>query len=158
MSHKSYSYYCKDLNIKKYRMLLDKSVALRDFRNEISTKVCSSIESFNRYANLTEFDWINDFRKTILGCNSQDISHAISTTFTSYENKITAYKKQLSIKIQDNIEFDYYKKNTNIHKKGDINSIHLTMKYTNFTKAISINILSVSLSNIAKSKSFVLIK
>ena len=53
------------------------------------------------------------------------------------ENKIKAYKKQLSIKLQDNIEFDYYKKNTNIHKKGDINSIHINMKHTKFTKAIS---------------------
>ena len=137
MAHKSYSYYCKDLNTKKYKMLLDKAVALRNFRNDISTKVCSSIESFNKYANLSEFDWINDFRKHIPSCNSQDISHAISTTFTSYDNKIKIYKKQLSIKLQDNIEFSYYKKNTNIHKKGDINSIHLNMKYTKFTKAIS---------------------
>jgi len=137
MAHKSYSYYCKDLNTKKYKMLLDKAVALRNFRNEISTTVCSSIESFNRYANLSEYAWANYFRKTIHGCNSEDIKHAILTTHTSYDNKINAYKKQISIKIQDTPEFSYYKKNTKSHKKGDINSIHLTMKYTNFTKAIS---------------------
>ena len=46
MSHKSYSYYCKDLNTKKYRMLLDKAFALRNFRNEISIPVIESEECF----------------------------------------------------------------------------------------------------------------
>jgi hypothetical protein len=38
---KSYSFYCDDLNICKYDLLLAKAEELLNFRNYISTEVCT---------------------------------------------------------------------------------------------------------------------
>ncbi len=112
---KSYPFYSDNLNIGKYDLLYKKAVQLRDFKNSISTEVCSNPINF---FNISKFDWINYFRTKLDYSNNQDISNAISDTFVGYENKITAFKRNSVSKIQKELKYSYYKVNTKNNKNS----------------------------------------
>ena len=126
-----------ELNSLKYELLHKKAVALLDFRNRISKRVCTDIDSFMKYALMDKNAWITHFRETIDVCSSQDIQHSIRDVHTDYKNKIEAFNKNLIVKIQDKIKYSYYKKNTKTHKMGEVLDAEVSMKSTPFTKCVS---------------------
>jgi putative transposase len=131
---KSYSFYCDNLNIGKYDLLYQKGIQLREFKNSISSEVCSNPIYF---FNLSKFDWINYFRTKLDYCNNQDISNAISDTFVAYENKITAFKRNSVAKIQKELKCNYYKVNTKNNKKGDLKDKQIIFRESRLTKVAS---------------------
>jgi putative transposase len=131
---KSYSFYCKDLNNIKYELLLHKAQELLQFKNEISQQVCSN---FSYFADLSKFDWITHFRKQLPNCNNQDISNAISDVYTCYDNKITKLNENLTIKIQKEIKYTYYKINGKTYKIGDIRDAEIIFGSNQFTKCLT---------------------
>lgn len=131
---KSYSFYCDNLNIGKYELLYKKAVELRDFKNQISQVVCSD---FSNFANMSKFDWINYFRTKLPNSNNQDISHAITDVFVAYENKIDQFKQNTTLKVQSEIQVDYYKRNGKNFNKGDVKTFEVKMKSTKLTKLVT---------------------
>ena len=158
---KTYSFYSKDLNTEKYYLLYDKALKLRDFKNELSVKVC---QNFLNYLDKTKYDFIKLFRTTIKGCNNQDISHAISDVFVAYDNKREAFERALDIKIQDGYSKTYYKKTHKKHNLGDVKTFKIKKKSTNITKVTAyltryyndyfINYLRTNISKDPKIKQF----
>jgi putative transposase len=134
ITRKSYSFYCKELNKEKYNLLYSKAVELKDFRNKISNEVCTNI---TRFIEMSKFDWINHFRTKLEHCNNQDISNSIEEVYTSYDNKFNNFKQSIQFKVQDKLEYTYYKRNTKSNKNGDVKSFDVKLKSTKLTKIMS---------------------
>lgn len=132
--NKSYSFYCKDLNINKYNLLMDKAIALREFKNKLSLEICENPNQFIGFNNV--FSFITAKRCRLEGCNNQDISNAIEDVYVSYQNKKDKFFSNLEVKIQDKIKYTYYKNNGKTYKKGDIREITKEFKSTNLTKVV----------------------
>jgi len=128
---KSYSFYCDDLNICKYDLLLAKAEELLNFRNYISTEVCTD---FFKFANMSKFDWINNFRTRLPNCNNQDISNCIQDVYVAYENKLAKYKQLARNKTGGKLVVTRYKRNTRTNCKGDVKSREIKFQTTKFTK------------------------
>jgi len=131
---KTYSFYSDYINIGKYDILLKKANALLKYKNEISEEICLNP---NKYMNLSKFEWINELRKQISYCNNQDIAHAISDVYVSFDNKRVSLNKSSSAKIQNSLNIVLYKKNHSIHKKGDLRSFNIKLKSTDLSKTIT---------------------
>lgn len=130
----TYSFYCDNLNIRKYDLLLSKAVDICDFRNEISVQVCSNPTYFFQ---MNKFDWMSHFKIKIDSCNNQDISHAIGDVYVAYENKRNKFSRSIVAKIQDEVKITRYKKNGKNFKKDDIKEVNVVMKSTPMTTAVS---------------------
>lgn len=131
---KSYSFYCKDLNDKKYQLLLNKAKEILDFKNKISQDVCSNFLFFN---DLGKFDWITNFRIRLPSCNNQDISNAITDVYTAYENKRVKLNELITFQYQKEVKYTYYKNNGKTYKKGDVRLVEFVMGSNAVTKCLT---------------------
>lgn len=132
--HKSYSFYSDNLNDIKFNLLYLKANDLLLFKNQISNTVFNNPLEF---INKSKFDWINHFRCTISSCNNQDISNAIEDVYVAYNNKISNFISNTSVKIQDKLKIVYYKKSGNHYNKGDVKSFNIEFKSTNLSKVVT---------------------
>ena len=131
---RTYNFHFDGINDKKYQILLKKAENLRDFRNEISQKICKNPLL---YMNLKKYEWVNIFRKDIEFCNNQDVSHTIVEVYKSYDNKRTQVKNSTTVKIQDRIKITVYKRNGKNFKKGQTKSFNVELKSTKLTSVVS---------------------
>ena len=125
MGHKSYSFYCDDLNDGKLLLLRKKAEDLLAFKNQISQDICKNPVTF---LTLSKFDCVTKYRTRIDSCNGQDISNAIEHVFTSYDNKRQAFIRNLNVKIQKEFKIERYKVNTKNHKIGETKSFETVLK------------------------------
>ena len=136
----SYSFYSKDLNTKKFNLFVKKAEAIRDYKNALSSEVCSKLLY---YAEMSKFDLINLFgnKQSPLKLSSvmrtNETQRAVSDVFDAYENKITQVKQKMIFVIQKSIEVEYYKRNTKNNKKGDVRSFEIKTKSTPLSKSLS---------------------
>jgi transposase len=134
MTHKSYSFYCDDLNDGKLLLLRKKAEDLLVFKNEISLDICKNPVGF---LTLDKFDCVTKYRTRIDSCNNQDISNAIEHVFTSYDNKRQDFIRNLNVKIQKEFKIERYKVNTKNHKIGETKSFETILKSTELTTVVS---------------------
>lgn len=128
---KSYSFSLKNSNERKLQMLLDKAIAIRDFKNKLSSDFAKNALT---YMELSKFELIKctpNPNKTLSG---QDVQHAVSDVYVAYENKIDKFNSLINIKLQDCIEHTYYKKSYKNNPKGSISSSSIKFKHTALSK------------------------
>jgi putative transposase len=128
-------YSTADLNSIKYQHLHDKAVKIRDFKNDLSQRICQNPMSIQ---DLSKFDFLKLFDIQIEGLVGKEIQPALKEVYTCYQNKFTQLNQKISFKIQSKpLKIEYYKKNTKKHKKGDIKNNSISLKSTPLTKVIS---------------------
>ena len=132
--HKSYSFYCDDLNNNKLALLRKKAEDLLVFKNQISKDICNDPVTF---LTLSKFDCVTQYRTRIESCNSADIGQAIQQVFTSYDNKRQTFIRNLTVKIQKEFKIERYKVNTKNHKIGEFKSCETILKSTELTTVVS---------------------
>lgn len=130
----SIDFHSKDLNKKKYNLLRNKALIIRDFKNKLSTDISSDIFY---YLTKSKFDLIKQFNVKIKELSGQDIQHAISDVFITYSNKLNQIQNKMIFKCQKTIKKLYYKKNTKNNKKGDIKDFEIEFKSTNLCKCLN---------------------
>jgi IS605 OrfB family transposase len=133
-SQKSYSFYSTDLNLDKYRLLVEKAEKIRAFRNELSLQVC---DDFVEAIELSKFSFLKSYNQQIEGLTGQDIQHAVTDVFKNYDNKRKAYIRSILFRIQKGKKVVRYKVNTKKNKKGDLRSSELIWKFTKLSKIIT---------------------
>jgi len=131
---KTKNFYSDDLNQIKLDLLKQKAAQLRDFKNQISKTVCSNICT---YIHLSKFEWINLFRTRLSFCNNQDISHAISDVYVTYQNKFDTFNDKIKFQVQKSLNITYYKRNGKNYKKGDVKNFEVELKQTTQTKYLT---------------------
>ena len=133
---KSYSFYLHDSNDGKLEKLTAKARAVRDFKNEVSLVINSDLVKFSK---MSQFDCIKLFSKgrTTPSLSGQDLQHASSEVFTAYENRLKAFEKKMSFRLQKDVKRTFYKKNGKTYRVGDLKSFELTFCSTKMSKVLS---------------------
>lgn len=109
------------LTREKYNELHTYAVYLRDYKNKLSELVSSNLLFFLDMKKLEFLKYIrNNFEIKI---NSNFDSHAIIDVFNAYENKFEALVNKLSFEKVDFQGFDFYKRKTKNHNKGDFKKV-----------------------------------
>jgi hypothetical protein len=135
-----YSFYSKNLNIKKFDSFIKKAEAIRDYKNRLSLEICSELF---RYIEMSKFDLQKIFgiQQSVLKPSSlirgNELQRIVADVFDAYQNKIVCVKRKTMFVIQEGIEVEYYKKNTKKNKKGDVRSFGIKTKSTPLTKSLT---------------------
>ena len=108
------------LTREKYNELYDYAVYLRDYKNSLSETVSSNLLFF---LEMNKFEFVTYMRANAEKVNSNFDKHSIEDVYVAFQNKFNALKDKL---VFDKVEFkgfEYYKKNTKKHKKGDLKKV-----------------------------------
>lgn len=137
---KSYSFYSKDINAKKFDLFVQKAKAVRDYKNALSLEFSSKLL---HYAELSKFELIKLFgiNDNVLYSSklirNNELQKAVSDVFDAYQNKISQVKQKMTFVVQKSVEVEYYKRNTKKNKKGDVKSYEIKTKSTPLTKTLT---------------------
>jgi len=88
-------FYSDELNQSKFDVIYEKSVLIRDFKNQISSEIHSKITKF---IDFSKFDAIKHFNTKIEGLNGQDIQNAVTDVWTMYSNDFDKIREKLTFK------------------------------------------------------------
>lgn len=119
----------------KYRELYDYAVYLRDYKNKLSEYVSQNLMFFLDMRKLEFLKYIrNNFE---LKVNSNFDSHAIIDVFSAYENKFNSINNRLTFEKHSFQGFEFYKRDTKNHKKGDLKKVSFTKSKTPLTVCLT---------------------
>lgn len=118
----------KDLTRQKYDELYDFAVLIRNHKNIVSKYVNDNLLHFLDY---TKFQFIKEMRmhfKNVIpsSFDAQLYAHV----FTCYQNKFEAIKHKLTFDTTTFKGFEFYKRDTKNHKKGDLKKVLIDKKKT----------------------------
>ena len=118
----------KDLTRQKYDELYDFAVLIRNHKNIVSQYVNDNLLHF---LDCTKFQFLKEmivhFKNAI---PSSFYEQLYKQVFTCYQNKFDAIKRKLTFDVTTFNGFEFYKRNTNDHKKGDLKKVLIDKKKT----------------------------
>ena len=118
----------KDLTRQKYDELYDFAILIRNHKNTVSQYVNDNLLYFLDY---TKFQFIKDMRMRFKNVISSSFDAELYTqVYTCYQNKFEAIKRKLTFDVYTFNGFDFYKRDTNKHKKGDLKKVIIDKKQT----------------------------
>ena len=88
-------FFSSELNQKKFDVIENKAMKIKDFKNEVSKEIHFNLINF---LDKTKYDVIKKFNCKINDLNGQNIQNAISDVWVSYSNMFDSIKKELSFK------------------------------------------------------------
>ena len=123
---------CSEVNKSKLSLLFEKSTEIRKYRRQLSTLVN---DDFLNFIEMTKFDFIKKYNplnpKTI---SSQEAQKAIEDVFIAYDNKKEQFINNIKFKVQKELKFELYKRNTSHHKVGMTKKCSIIFQETKLTK------------------------
>ena len=108
------------LTREKYNELRDYAVYLRDYKNKLSELVSSNLLFF---LDMKKFEFVTYMRSYVDKVNSNFDKHCIEDVFTTYQNKFEAITHKLTFEKVVFQGFDFYKRKTKNHNKGDFKKV-----------------------------------
>ena len=119
----------------KYDELHVVAVKLRDFKNEISKLVNDNLLY---YLDFSKLDFIKEMRKAFPDRISSCFDAQLYTQiFTNYQNKFDAILRKIQFQKIVFKGFEFYKRNSKKHKKGDLKNIIIDRTQTDLTICLS---------------------
>ena len=111
------------LTKQKYNELHDFAVYLRNFKNQLSLEINNNLL---RYLDISPMNFVTQMRKKYKGFISSSFDKQLyEQVFTCYQNKFKALQKKLTFEKITFVGFEYYKRNTKKHNKGDFKKVIL---------------------------------
>lgn len=129
------TFHSKDLTRLKYDELYDFAVLIRTHKNVVSQHVNNNILHFLEYNNfqfITEM--IGHFKNAI---PSSFDAQLYTQVFTCYQNKFNAIQRQLVFETKTFNGFEYYKRDTRNHEKGDLKKVINDKKQTPLSNCLT---------------------
>ena len=118
----------KSLTRQKYDELYDFAVLIRNHKNIVSQYVNDNLLHFLDY---TKFQFLKEMRARFKNAISSSFYWELySQIFTCYQNKFDAIKHKLTFDVCTFNGFDFYKRDTKNHKKGDLKKVLIDKKKT----------------------------
>ena len=118
----------KDLTRQKYDELYDFAALIRNHKNIVSQYVNNNLLHF---LDCTKFQFLKEmiahFKNAI---PSSFYEQLYKQVFTCYQNKFDAIKRKLTFDVTAFNGFEFYKRNTNDHKKDDLKKVLIDKKKT----------------------------
>lgn len=122
------TFHSKDLTRLKYDELYDFAMLIRNHKNVVSQYVNNNLLHFleyNKFQFITEM--IGHFKNAI---PSSFNAQLYTQVFTCYQNKLNAIQRQLVFETKTFNGFEYYKRDTRNHEKGDLKKVINDKKQT----------------------------
>jgi len=121
-----------DTNHCKLNSIIDKAKNILEYKQMLSPLICND---FLNFLDLSKIDFIKKYNpinpKNISG---QDAQKALEDVFVAYENKKETAIDKIKFQVQKNLNFGYYKKNTENYPKGSVKHCSVILQSTKLTK------------------------
>ena len=112
----------------KYNELYDFAVLIRNHKNLVSEHVNNNLLHYLEYSKFTFLKEMRDLYKSVIPSSFD--AQLYTEVFTCYQNKFEAIQRNLQFTVIKFKGFDFYKRNTKKHKKGDFNKVVNEKKQT----------------------------
>lgn len=111
------------LTKQKYNELHDFAVYLRDFKNQLSLEINNNLL---KYLDISSFSFITQMREKYKGLIPSSFDKQLYVqVLTCYQNKFKAIQRKLTFERIEFNGFEFYKRNTKKHNKGDFKKVIL---------------------------------
>ena len=121
-------FHSKDLTRQKYDELYNFAVLIRNHKNTVSQYVNDNLLHFLDY---TKFQFTKEMRMHFKNAIPSSFDAQLyKQVFTCYQNKFEAIKHKLTFDVTMFNGFEFYKRDTKEHKKGDLKKVLLDKKKT----------------------------
>ena len=125
----------KDLTRQKYDELYNFAVLIRSHKNTVSQYVNGNLLHFLEY---NKFQFLKAMRAYFKGVIPSSFDAQLYTQiFDCYQNKFDAIQRKLVFDVVTFKGFDFYKRNTKKHNKGDLKKVILEKKQTPLSNCLT---------------------
>ena len=125
----------KDMTRLKYNELYDFAVLIRDHKNRVSEYVNNNLLHYLEY---NKFSFSKEMRELYKGVIPSSFDAQLYTqVFTCYQNKFDAIQRKLVFDVVTFKGFDFYKRDTKKHKKGDLKKVIINKKQTPLSNCLT---------------------
>lgn len=125
----------KDLTRQKYDELYNFAVLIRSHKNTVSQYVNGDLLHFLEY---NKFQFLKAMRAYFKGVIPSSFDAQLYTQiFDCYQNKFDAIQRKLVFDVVTFKGFDFYKRNTKKHKKGDLKKVIINKKQTPLSNCLT---------------------
>ena len=119
----------------KYDELYDFAVLIRNHKNTVSQYVNDNLMHFLEY---NKFQFLKEMRERYKDVIPSSFDAQLYTqVFTCYQNKFDAIQRKLTFKTRTFKGFDFYKRKTKKHNKGDLKKVLFETKKTRLTVTLT---------------------
>jgi len=128
-------FHSKDLTRQKYDELYDFAVLIRNHKNAVSQHVNSHLLHYLEY---NKFQFIKVMRERFKDVITSSFDAQLYTqVFTCYQNKFDAIQRKLAFEVRVFKGFEFYKRDTKKHKKGDLKKVILDKRQTPLSNCLT---------------------
>ena len=125
----------KDLTRQKYDELYDFAVLIQSHKNTVSQYVNDNLLHFLEY---NKFQFLKEIRERFKGVIPSSFDAQLYTQiFDCYQNKFDAIQRKLVFDVVTFKGFEFYKRDTKKHKKGDLKKVILEKKQTPLSNCLT---------------------
>ena len=128
-------FHSKDLTRQKYDELYDFAVLIQNHKNTVSQYINGNLLHFLEY---NKFQFIKEMRAYFKDVIPSSFDAQLYTQiFDCYQNKFDAIQRKLVFYVVTFKGFDFYKRNTKKHNKGDLKKVILEKKQTPLSNCLT---------------------
>ena len=128
-------FHSKDLTRQKYDELYNFAVLIRSHKNAVSQHVNDNLLHFLEY---NKFQFLKAMRAYFKGVIPSSFDSQLYTqVFTCYQNKFDAIQRKLVFETFAFKGFEFYKRDTKNHKKGDLKKVIVEKKQTPLSNCLT---------------------
>ena len=125
----------KDMTRLKYNELYDFAVLIRDHKNRVSEYVNNNLLHYLEYNKFSFSKEMRAYFKDVIPSSFD--SQLYTQVFTCYQNKFDAIQRKLVFETFAFKGFEFYKRDTKNHKKGDLKKVILEKKQTPLSNCLT---------------------
>ena len=128
-------FHSNDMTRQKYDELYDFAVLIRNHKNVTSQYINDNLLHFLEY---NKFQFLREMRERYKDFIPSSFDAQLYTeVFTCYQNKFDSIRRKLTFEVTIFKGFDFYKRDTKKHKKGDIKKLIFDKKQTPLTNCLT---------------------
>ena len=128
-------FHSKDLTRQKYDELYNFAVLIRSHKNTVSQYVNDNLLHFLEY---NKFQFLKVMRASFKDVIPSSFDSQLYTqVFTCYQNKFDAIQHKLVFETITFNGFEFYKRDTKNHKKGDLKKVIINKKQTPLSNCLT---------------------
>ena len=128
-------FHSKDLTRQKYDELYDFAVLIQNHKNTVSQHVNGNLLHFLEY---NKFQFLKEMREHFKDVIPSSFDVQLYTqVFTCYQNKFDAIQRKLVFEVVTFKGFEFYKRDTKKHKKGDLKKVIIDKKQTPLSNCLT---------------------
>ena len=125
----------KDLTRQKYDELYNFAVLIRNHKNTVSQYVNDNLLHFLEY---NKFQFLKVMRASFKDIIPSSFDAQLYTqVFNCYQNKFDAIQRKLAFDVATFKGFEFYKRDTKNHKKGDLKKVIAEKKHTPLSNCLT---------------------